>query len=149
MLFVITPKRTRVDVRGYNPHIIINTACGAWHQQQRVIVRCTVFCARYAHFCCNLFCIMVVLCCVFFGVASLALDNGHYTDVIMGTIASQITSFTIVYSTVYSDADQTKYQSSASLAFVWGIHRIPVNSPHKRPVTRKIFPFDDIIMVLR
>ena len=45
----------------------------------------------------------------------------HYGDVIMGAIASQITSLTIVYSTVYSDADQRKHQSSASLAFVWGI----------------------------
>ena len=41
----------------------------------------------------------------------------------MGPLASQITSLTIVYSIVYSDADQTKHQSSASLAFVWGIHR--------------------------
>ena len=47
----------------------------------------------------------------------------HYTDVIMTTMASQITSLTVVYSTVYSDADQRKHQSSASLAFVWGIHR--------------------------
>ena len=47
----------------------------------------------------------------------------HYDDVIMTTIASQITSLTSVYSTVYSDADQRKHQSSASLAFVWGIHR--------------------------
>ena len=57
----------------------------------------------------------------------------------MGTVASQITSFTIVYTTVYSDADQSKHQSSASLAFVWEIHRGPVNSPHKWPVTRKCF----------
>ena len=71
----------------------------------------------------------------------------HYTDVIMDTIASQITSLTIVYSTVYSDTDQRKYQSSASLAFVRGIHRRPVNSPHKWPVTRKMFLFDDVIMV--
>ena len=70
----------------------------------------------------------------------------HYTDVIMGTIASQIASLTIVYSTVYSVADQRKYQSSASLAFVRGIHRRPVKSPHKWPVTRKMFPFDDVIM---
>ena len=70
----------------------------------------------------------------------------HYTDVIMGTIASQINSFTIVYSAVYSDADQRKYPSSALLAFVWGIHRRPVNSPHKGPVTREMFPFDDVIM---
>ena len=70
----------------------------------------------------------------------------HYDDAIMGAIGSQITSLTIVYSTVYSGADQSKHQSSASLAFVWGIHRGPVNSPHKWPVTRKMFPFDDVIM---
>ena len=70
----------------------------------------------------------------------------HYIDVIMTTMASQITSLTIVYSTVYSDVDQRKHQSSASLAFVWGIHRWPVNSPYKGPVTRKMFPFDDVIM---
>ena len=70
----------------------------------------------------------------------------HYGDVIMGAIASQINSFTIVYSTVYSDADQRKHQISASLAFVWGIHRRPVNSQHKWPVARKMFPFDAVIM---
>ena len=63
----------------------------------------------------------------------------HYNDIIMGAIASQITSLTIVYWTVYSDADQRKHQSSVPLAFVWGIHRWPVNSPHKWPVTRKCF----------
>ena len=73
----------------------------------------------------------------------------HYDDVIMGTIGSQITSLTIVYSTVYSGADQSKHQSSTSLAFVWGIHRGPVNSPHKWPVTRKMFPFDDVIMLIK
>ena len=71
----------------------------------------------------------------------------HYGDVIMGMIASQITSPTIVYSTAYSGADQIKHQSSASLAFVRGIHRGPVNSPHRWPVTRRMFPFDDVIMI--
>ena len=71
----------------------------------------------------------------------------HYDDVIMSEIASQITSLTIVYSTVHSGADQSKHQSSASLAFVWEIHRWPVNFPHKWPVTRKMFPFDDVIMI--
>ena len=70
----------------------------------------------------------------------------HYCDAIMGAVASQITSLTIVYTTVYSDVDQSKHQSFASLAFVWGIHRGPVNSPHKWPVTRKMIPFDDVIM---
>ena len=65
----------------------------------------------------------------------------------MGTVASQITSLTIVYSNVYSGADQRKHQSSASLTFVRGIHRGPVNSPHKGPVTRKMFPCDDVIRI--
>ena len=69
----------------------------------------------------------------------------YHNDGIMSTIASQITSPTIVYSTIYSGADQRKHRSSASLAFVQGIHRGPVNSPHKWPVTRKMFPFDDVI----
>ena len=68
----------------------------------------------------------------------------HHDDVIMGAMASQITSLMIVYSTVYSGADQSKYQSSASLAFVWG----PGNSPHKWLVTRQMFPFDDVIMLV-
>ena len=64
----------------------------------------------------------------------------------MSAMASQITSLTIVYSTVYSGEDKRKHQNSASLAFVRGIHRGPVNSPHKWPVTEKMFSFDDVIM---
>ena len=63
----------------------------------------------------------------------------------MSTMSSQITSLTIDYSTVSSGADQGKHQSSASPAFVRRIHRWPVNSPHKGPVIRKIFPFDDVM----
>ena len=70
----------------------------------------------------------------------------HYSDVIIGATASQITSLTIDYLTVYSGADQRKHHSSASLAFVRGIHREPVSSPHKGPITRKMFLFDDVIM---
>ena len=66
----------------------------------------------------------------------------------MGAIASQIISLTIVYSTGNSDADQRKHQSSASLDFVRGIHRGPVNSSHRWQITRKMFPFDDVIMSL-
>ena len=73
-------------------------------------------------------------------------SDDHYDDVIMSAIASRITSPTTVYLIVYSCADQRKHQSSASLAFVRGIHRRPVNSPHKGPVTRKMVPFDDVIM---
>ena len=74
------------------------------------------------------------------------LGQQHYIDVIMTTMASQSASLMVVYSIVYSDADQRKHQSSASPAFVWGNHRGPLNSPHKWPVTRKMFPFDDVIM---
>ena len=70
----------------------------------------------------------------------------HYDDVIMTMLASQITSLTVVCSIVYSGVNQRKHQSSASLAFVREIHRGPVNFPHKWPVTRKMFPFDDVIM---
>ena len=66
----------------------------------------------------------------------------------MSAVASQITSLIIVYSTVYSGTDQSKHQSSATLAFVRGIHRSPVNSPLKGPGMRKMFPFDDVIMCM-
>ena len=65
----------------------------------------------------------------------------------MGAMVSQITSFTIVYLTVYTSTDQRKHQSSASLAFVWGINQSPVNSQQKWPVARKMFPFDYMIMM--
>ena len=70
----------------------------------------------------------------------------HYNDITMSAIAAQITGISIVCSTVVSGTDQIKHQSSASLAFVRGIHRWTMNPLHKRPVTRKIFPFDDVIM---
>ena len=72
----------------------------------------------------------------------------HYNDVIMGAMASQITSLTIVYTAVYSGVDQRKRQSSASLAFMRWIHWWPVNSPQKWPVKRNLFPFDDVIIFL-
>ena len=67
----------------------------------------------------------------------------------MRPMASQISSPAIVYSTVYSGADQRKHQRSAPLVFVRVIHRWPVNFPHKRSITRKMFPFDDVIMICR
>ena len=72
----------------------------------------------------------------------------HYSDVIMNAMASQITGVWIMYSIVFSCVDQRKHQSSASLAIVRGIHRWPVNYPHKGPVTRKTIPFDDVTMWL-
>ena len=67
---------------------------------------------------------------------TLTANNILHNGVIMSAMASQITSLTIVYSTVYSGTEQRKHQSSASLAFVRRIHRWPMNSPHKWPVTR-------------
>ena len=72
----------------------------------------------------------------------------NYDDVIMTMLTSQITSLMVVYSIVYLGVNQRKHQSSASLAFVREIHRGPVNFPHKWPVTRKMFPLDDVIMKL-
>ena len=74
------------------------------------------------------------------------LVHRHYNDVIMSAMPSQITSLPIVYSTVYSGADQRKHQSSVSLAFVRGTLRWPVNYPHKWAVMRKMFPLDNVIM---
>ena len=74
-------------------------------------------------------------------------NTPYYNDVLTGAMASEITSLTTVYSTVYSGADQRKHQSSASLAFVGGIHHSPVYSPHKWPVTPKMFPFDDVTTI--
>ena len=76
------------------------------------------------------------------------LTDNHNNDVIMRAMASQITGVSIVYLTVSSGADQIRHQSFASLAFLRGIHRWQENSPHKGPVTRKMFPFDDVVMKL-
>ena len=76
-------------------------------------------------------------------------NKGKYcSDVIMGTMASQITGVSKVYSTFCSGANQRKHQNSASRAFVRGIHRSPKNSPQKKPITRKMFSFDDVIMYI-
>ena len=90
-----------------------------------------------------------IYCCrtwPFWVTEDLKANQSVNNDVIMSAMGSQITSLNIVYSTVWSGADQRKHQSSASLAFVRGIHRWAVDFPHKGPETRKIFPFDDVIM---
>ena len=104
-----------------------------------------------------------LLCGAFYWTISIALENIkvtfscwaiiwindyliHYNDIIMGEMASQITSLAIVYSAVKTGVDQRKHQNFTSLAFMRVIHRWPVNYPHKWPVTRKMFPFDDVIM---
>ena len=65
----------------------------------------------------------------------------------MRAMGSQITGVVIVYCTVCSGVDQRKHQISASLTFVRGIHQWPMNSPHKGPITRKMLPFDYVIML--
>ena len=72
--------------------------------------------------------------------------NIHYSDIIMSAIAPQITVVSIFCSTVCSGTDQRKQPSSASLAFVRGIRQWPMDSTHKGPVSRKMFPLDDVIM---
>ena len=69
----------------------------------------------------------------------------HHSDVIMSEMTSQIISASIVCS-VCSGADRIKHQSCASLPFVRGIRRWPGDSPHKEPVTQKMFLLDDVIM---
>ena len=67
----------------------------------------------------------------------------------MGTMAAQITRLTIVYSTVYSRRRPKKTSKLHVTGLVREIHRWQVNSPHKGPVTRKMFPFDDVVMLCR
>ena len=74
------------------------------------------------------------------------LSKFHYNGVIIRAMASQITGVSIVCWTVGSNLNPRKHQFSPSLSYVRGIHRSLVNSPHKRPVTRKMFPFDDVII---
>ena len=77
-------------------------------------------------------------------------DPVHYAGIIMITMASQITSLTVVYSIVYSDADQSKHQSSASLAFVWGIHRDRWIPRTKGQLRGKLMTsIDDVIMSMK
>ena len=64
----------------------------------------------------------------------------------MSAMASQMTGVSVVYPTVCLGADQRKQQSSAWRAFVKGIHRWPVDSPHKGPVKREMFLFDYVMM---
>ena len=70
----------------------------------------------------------------------------YYSDVTMGAMASQIISLPIVNPSVNSGADQRKTSKLRFACFVRGINRGPVNSPHKWPVTRKMFAFDYVIM---
>ena len=96
---------------------------------------------------------MILFCCHcsyvvnFFWFHMIYSSSLHYNDIIMSAMVSGITSLMIVYSTVCSSSDQRKHQSSTTLAYVRGIHQWLVNSPHKGSVTRKMFPFDDLIMI--
>ena len=98
---------------------------------------------------------MSILCIIILEVESIAKRlkrsvswENHYSNVLMSAMASQITNVLIVCSAVCSGADQRKHQSSALLAFVGGIHQLPVDSPHKGPVSRKMFPFADAMLEL-
>ena len=71
----------------------------------------------------------------------------HYSDVIMSTMASQITGVSIVYSPFSSGGDKKNIKAPGHWPLLGGNHRWPVNSPHKWPVTRKMFPSDDVIML--
>ena len=85
-------------------------------------------------------CIIILLICFH-------LHSSHSDAVTSKRARYQITGVSIVCSIVCSGANRTKHQSSATMAFLRGIHRWPLKPPHKGPVTRKMFPFDDVIML--
>ena len=82
---------------------------------------------------------LLFLRCRFRGFEFLALSL-HYSDVITGAMASQITSL------LTQPFIQAQIKENIKAPRHWGIHRWPVNSPHEWPVMRKVFPFDDVIM---
>ena len=116
----------------------------------RWIKRFVYFCSKRAWSlnlrCCHLTCIHVVFPPPYCSLRYLTFLPLQWCQ--MSAMASQITCLRSVYSTVYSGTDQRKHQSFMSLAFVRGIHRWPVNSPYKRSATRKMFSFDDVIMLI-
>ena len=124
----------------------------SWHPIHQTASRID-FCSKIWHACINVlgaictFCVnmsepVLIIKCDNYWHTHIHLT--HYNDVIMSTMASQITSLP----SVFSGAGQRKHQSSASLAFVRRFYRWPMNSPHKEPVTRKMFPLDDVIMFI-
>ena len=78
-----------------------------------------------------------VICCLLYLRA--VMHTWQFSHIIMSAMSSQVTGVSIVYSNVCSGADQRQHSSSASLTFVRVVHRYPVKSPHKRPLTRKCF----------
>ena len=97
------------------------------------------------------FCFHFLQDCLFWGIEERGeclhwSDTGpqHYNDVIMGAMASQITS---MFTQPFIQGRRSKKTSKLRVTGLCvGIRRWPVNSPHKWPVTRKMFPFDDVIM---
>ena len=77
---------------------------------------------------------------------SMGLPEIHYNDVIMGTMASQITSITIVYWTVYSGAENIKTSKNIKALRHWPLCG-EITGDRKGQVTRKMFSFDDVIMI--
>ena len=99
--------------------------------------------------CCRFWTSCCILCRILstsISQSTVSLPNSHYSDVIMSKVSSQIPGVSMVCSAVYLGVDQRKHQRSASVPFVRGIQRWHMNSPHKGPVARKMFPYDDVIV---
>ena len=107
---------------------------------------CSMWCLSYLEYKRSIEGLIVVKLCCEHQNSTHTLTMNHYSDATMSAMASQITSPTIVHSDIYSGTNQRKHQNSTSLVFVWRIHQWPVNSLPKWPVTRKMFPFDDVSM---
>ena len=129
-------------ISGTNESVCVLTCISSWYVAY--ICALCIYCILY----------MYIYCIMFYVLPGAYSPVSHFISITMTSQWARWhlkspTSRLHVYSVVYSDADQRKHQSSASLAFVRGIHRWPVNSPHKWPVTRKMFPFDDVSMSFR
>ena len=141
-----------IDLTSHCAKLIEQTLTFIPSPDKTIIWTCKSIChwhpIKYVH---GIFCeLLSGECVIVFHVIYLPIDvfADHYSDVIINAMASQITGFSIAYSIVCPGADESKHQSSASLAFVRGTHRWPLDSPHKAPVKRKMFPFDDVIIII-
>ena len=85
----------------------------------------------------------IYLCLIDWNMESHSKIHWNHCNNVISAVASKITGVSIVCKTVSTGSDERKHQSSASMAFLRGIHRWPVKSPHKKPLTRKMFPFEE------
>ena len=157
--------RSKISIHIYKGTIPLKNGRGCWERCHDVIMFMLCFWCRewiLCHVCTHS--LLSTMSCTWLLISSLVIflpdlcgmrcrygwtdetvhnETKHLRDVIMSSMASQIPGVSVVCSTICSGVDK---KTSKSLAFVREIHQWQVDSRHKGPITRKMFPFDDVIM---